>query len=74
VPKVHADSSNFAEGVTKEEAYEQVLEQAEALFEGQRNWVNFDSLLKPHVHTDLLTRSGMPPHSHASHVHHVRLS
>jgi len=25
--------------VTKEEAYEQVLEQAEALFEGQRNWV-----------------------------------
>jgi len=25
--------------VTKEEAYEQVLEQAEALFQGQRNWV-----------------------------------
>ncbi|KAH7399862.1 GAF domain-like protein [Cadophora sp. MPI-SDFR-AT-0126] len=36
---VHADSSNFASGVTKEKAYKQVLEQAEALFEGQRNWV-----------------------------------
>lgn len=39
--QVHADSSNFAEGVTKEEAYKQVIEQAEALLEGQRNWVSF---------------------------------
>ncbi|KAH8599101.1 GAF domain-like protein [Bisporella sp. PMI_857] len=31
---VHADSSNFAAGVTKEEAYEQVLSGATALFEG----------------------------------------
>ncbi|KAI0528121.1 GAF domain-like protein [Xylaria bambusicola] len=36
---VHADASNFAEGVTKEQAYEQVLLQAEGLFDGQRNWV-----------------------------------
>ncbi|KAI0471273.1 GAF domain-like protein [Xylaria cf. heliscus] len=36
---VHADASNFAQGVTKEEAYEQVLLQAEGLFDGQRNWV-----------------------------------
>lgn len=36
---VHADASNFAEGVTKEEAYEQVLLQAEGLFDEQRNWV-----------------------------------
>ncbi|KAI0431681.1 GAF domain-like protein [Xylaria sp. FL1042] len=36
---VHADASNFADGVTKEEAYEQVLLQAEGLFDGQRNWV-----------------------------------
>ncbi|PMD23742.1 GAF domain-like protein [Hyaloscypha hepaticicola] len=36
---VHADASNFASNVTKEDAYKQVLEQAEALFEGQRNWV-----------------------------------
>ncbi|PQE25616.1 GAF domain nucleotide-binding protein [Rutstroemia sp. NJR-2017a BBW] len=35
---VHADASNFSSGVTKEEAYTQVLEQAEALFDGQRNW------------------------------------
>ncbi|KAF8467342.1 GAF domain nucleotide-binding protein [Kalaharituber pfeilii] len=35
----HADASNFAENVTKKEAYSQVLEQAAALFEGQQNWV-----------------------------------
>ncbi|SMR45483.1 unnamed protein product [Zymoseptoria tritici ST99CH_1A5] len=36
---VHADSSNFANGVTKREAYDQVIEQAKALFDGQQNWV-----------------------------------
>ncbi|KAK0613462.1 GAF domain-like protein [Immersiella caudata] len=36
---VHADASNFAPGVTKEDAYEQVLLQAEGLFYEQRNWV-----------------------------------
>ncbi|KAI3326153.1 GAF domain-like protein [Xylariaceae sp. AK1471] len=36
---VHADASNFVEGVTKEAAYEQVLSQAEGLLDGQRNWV-----------------------------------
>ncbi|RYO92297.1 hypothetical protein DL766_001788 [Monosporascus sp. MC13-8B] len=36
---VHSDASNFAEGVTKEQAYKQVLLQAEGLFDGQRNWV-----------------------------------
>ncbi|KAI1821381.1 GAF domain-like protein [Xylaria intraflava] len=36
---VHADASNFAAGVTKEEAYEQVLLQAQGLLDGQRNWV-----------------------------------
>ncbi|RYP26088.1 hypothetical protein DL767_008191 [Monosporascus sp. MG133] len=36
---VHADASNFAEGGTKEQAYKQVLLQAEGLFDGQRNWV-----------------------------------
>ncbi|GAP85821.2 putative gaf domain nucleotide-binding protein [Rosellinia necatrix] len=36
---VHADASNFAAGVTKQEAYEQVLLQAEGLFDDQRNWV-----------------------------------
>ncbi|GJC79526.1 free methionine-R-sulfoxide reductase [Colletotrichum liriopes] len=40
---VHADASNFANGVTKEEAYEQVLLQAEGLFDGQRNWVNLSN-------------------------------
>lgn len=37
--QVHADASNFAQGVTKYEAYEQVLLQAEGLFTSQRNWV-----------------------------------
>jgi len=37
---VHADASTFADGVKKEEAYKQVLEQTESLIEGQRNWVS----------------------------------
>lgn len=37
--QVHADSSNFAAGVSKRDAYEQIIEQAKALFDGQRNWV-----------------------------------
>ncbi|KAI1465929.1 GAF domain-like protein [Daldinia caldariorum] len=41
---VHADASNFAEGVTKDEAYTQVLLQAEGLFDGQRNWVRLCNL------------------------------
>ncbi|EME87372.1 uncharacterized protein MYCFIDRAFT_184435 [Pseudocercospora fijiensis CIRAD86] len=37
---VHADSSNFAQGVSKTAAYEQIIGEAKALFDGQRNWVN----------------------------------
>ncbi|RMY84466.1 hypothetical protein D0862_11418 [Hortaea werneckii] len=36
---VHADSSTFNSGVSKSQAYEQVHEQAQALFDGQRNWI-----------------------------------
>jgi len=36
---VHADATTFRHNVSKREAYAQVLEQATALFEGQRNWV-----------------------------------
>jgi hypothetical protein len=39
IQQVHADASTFVEGVTKEEAYQQVLDQAEGLFFEQRNWV-----------------------------------
>lgn len=39
--QVHADSSNFRANMSKEEVYGQVLEHAEMLFEGQRNWVCF---------------------------------
>ncbi|KAH6625288.1 GAF domain-like protein [Boeremia exigua] len=39
---VHADASSFADGLTKQEVYAQVLEQARALFDGQRNWVCAD--------------------------------
>ncbi|GJN70826.1 hypothetical protein PLICBS_004886 [Purpureocillium lilacinum] len=35
---VHADASNFADDVTKDDAYEQVLLQTEGLCTGQRNW------------------------------------
>ncbi|KAF2725799.1 GAF domain-like protein [Polychaeton citri CBS 116435] len=51
---VHADSSNFASGVSKKQAYTQILEQAKALFDGQRNWVcntaNTSSLLWHALH------------------------
>lgn len=45
--QVHADASNFDQGVTKDEAYEQVLLQAEGLFTDQRNWVSKSFVLKP---------------------------
>ncbi|KAK7988684.1 hypothetical protein PG989_008999 [Apiospora arundinis] len=45
---VHADASNFAQGVTKQQAYDHVLLQAEGLFDGQRNW----SLPEPSVHVN----------------------
>ncbi|QKX56846.1 uncharacterized protein TRUGW13939_03953 [Talaromyces rugulosus] len=35
----HADSSYFAAGSSKDQVYEQVLEQAQGLLTGQRNWV-----------------------------------
>ncbi|KAF2014781.1 GAF domain-like protein [Aaosphaeria arxii CBS 175.79] len=52
---VHADSSTFAEGLSKKDVYEQILEQAKALFDGQRNWVcnlaNTSSLLYHGLHS-----------------------
>ncbi|KAI5779710.1 GAF domain-like protein [Geopyxis carbonaria] len=36
---VHADASNFPNYVSKDEAYAQVLEQAEGLLSGQTNWI-----------------------------------
>ncbi|ORY13191.1 GAF domain-like protein [Clohesyomyces aquaticus] len=51
----HAESSTFVEGLSKREAYAQVLEQAKALFDGQRNWVcnlsNTASLLYHALHS-----------------------
>ncbi|KAF4538717.1 GAF domain-containing protein [Lasiodiplodia theobromae] len=35
---VHAESSTFAAGLAKADVYAQVLEQAKALMDGQRNW------------------------------------
>lgn len=36
---MHADSSNFTAGSTKEQVYSHVLEAAAALFAEERNWV-----------------------------------
>ncbi|KAK2790389.1 hypothetical protein FQN52_005657 [Onygenales sp. PD_12] len=36
----HADSSYFPPGLPKAEVYSQVLEQAKALVDGQRNWID----------------------------------
>jgi L-methionine (R)-S-oxide reductase len=41
---VHAEASNFALGISKKDAYAQVLAQARALFEEQRNWVMIRSV------------------------------
>lgn len=45
----HAASTYFVDGTSKEETYAKLLKEAEALFEGQRNWVcnlaNTSSLL-----------------------------
>lgn len=40
---VHAEASIFASGQTKAQVYARVLEQARALFDGQRNWVRHAS-------------------------------
>ncbi|KAH7132238.1 GAF domain-like protein [Dendryphion nanum] len=52
---VHAEASTFAEGLGKKEVYAQILEQARALFEGQRNWIcnlaNTSSLLYHGLHS-----------------------
>jgi len=37
--QVHAEASTFASGLSKDAVYAQALEQAESLFEDQRNWV-----------------------------------
>ncbi|KAJ4351155.1 uncharacterized protein N0V89_006494 [Didymosphaeria variabile] len=61
---VHADSSHFADGMSKKEVYAQVLEQAKVLFDGQRNWVRMPIFAFCHLLgalvtfvTDLLSRS-----------------
>ena len=36
----HAEASAFKEGVSRADAYKQVLEQMKGLMEGQRNWVS----------------------------------
>ncbi|KAK6217378.1 GAFdomain nucleotide-binding protein [Colletotrichum tabaci] len=59
---VHADASNFASGVTKEEAYEQVLLQAEGLFDGQRNW----SLTHPTLPSNLSNAASLLWHAYHS--------
>ena len=60
VPKggqVHANASHFAASVTKEQAYAQVLEQAEALAADNRNWVRgFSPVVASHR---LITRAGL---------------
>lgn len=42
--KPHADSSYFPPGLSKDEVYTQMIEQARGLIHGQRNWVLFFSI------------------------------
>ncbi|KAJ4261236.1 hypothetical protein NW757_001626 [Fusarium falciforme] len=55
---VHADASNFADGITKEDAYEQVLWQTEGLITGQRNWVT-----DPSPRWDMIDVDGISSHT-----------
>jgi L-methionine (R)-S-oxide reductase len=41
---VHADATAFPAGATKAEAYKHLIEQMQALMDGQRNWVSQSSL------------------------------
>ncbi|KXH30685.1 GAF domain-containing protein [Colletotrichum nymphaeae SA-01] len=61
---VHADASNFANGVTKEEAYEQVLMQAEGLLDGQRNWKLTSSFLN--LYSNLANTASLLWHAYHS--------
>lgn len=61
---MHADASNFQAGISKKDAYAQVLEQAKALFDGQRNWVSPNHI---HIHLLLISQpfqafSASPPY------------
>ncbi|KAG7288663.1 hypothetical protein NEMBOFW57_005017 [Staphylotrichum longicolle] len=57
--QVHADASTFVEGVTKEEAYQQVLAQAEGLFFEQRNWIS-------NTHSNLSNAASLLWHAYKS--------
>lgn len=54
--QVHADASTFATGVSKSEAYEQVIDQMKGLLDGQRNWVCLTTMHERHL-TNII-RSG----------------
>ncbi|KAK6514243.1 hypothetical protein TWF506_008641 [Arthrobotrys conoides] len=38
---VHADATHFGANVSKQDAYEQVIEQLQSLMDGQKNWLTF---------------------------------
>ncbi|KAK1518444.1 GAF domain-containing protein [Colletotrichum abscissum] len=66
VGDVHADASNFANGVTKEDAYEQVLIQAEGLLDGQRNWQGRSPILVLISGTNLANTASLLWHAYHS--------
>jgi len=68
-PQVHADSSNFAAGVSKQDAYGQIIEQAKALFDGQRNWVCHRVVHYGMDYADHCCRYGKGFHRHPSRLH-----
>ncbi|KAK7606868.1 GAF domain-like protein [Phyllosticta citricarpa] len=59
---VHAESSTFARGITKAQAYAQVLEQAAALMDGQRNWQTDDA----RAHSNLSNLASLLYHAYRS--------
>ncbi|KMU88411.1 GAF [Coccidioides immitis H538.4] len=63
----HADSSYFEPGLSKAEVYAQVLQQAQGLTEGQRNWFSMTcGIWKAYFPSNLANVSSLLWHAYAS--------
>ncbi|KAI9167627.1 Free methionine-R-sulfoxide reductase [Paramyrothecium foliicola] len=61
---VHADASNFEDGISKQDAYEQVLMQAEGLLMDQRNWSKI--LITDEIYSNLSNVASLLWHAYKS--------
>ncbi|RDA93756.1 hypothetical protein CP533_0208 [Ophiocordyceps camponoti-saundersi (nom. inval.)] len=62
--EVHANATDFPNDVTKDEAYDQLLLQARALFAGQRNWVWYGELCNVEERSNLANAASLLWHAY----------